>query len=314
MKKSILILALSLCIIGLSGCEKKQNNSEPTETSVTTSAASSQQTEASETESQTDAETSEQITETEQTMSVETTSEAIDSFDSLRSYINENIPEYIGGMAFLGYVSEPFDNVWDALDPEGYYPFIADIPESNIIKHTAVDGEVWCFVPADENASVAVNSIAWDAEASDYAVLDVLYRSEQGEPIVIICNGAGESPDVEINMVSGENAAKVYPLVGCINDQDCYDFTLISSSETAPVTEDELVTMARNYNFELFLHDPEYAEVTDNNDGTYTIHLYDIVDDHTATCGWYTIDAFTTIGTDDITGEQIFFGQYAALG
>lgn len=312
MKKSILIFVMSLCIIGLSGCE--QNNAESKETSATTSAVTSQQTEASATEEQTISETSEIISETEQTADVEINPEAIDSFDSLRSYIKEKIPEYMGGMAFLGYVSEPFDNVWDALDPEGYYPFIADIPESNIIKHTAVDGEVWCFVPADENASVAVNSIAWDPESEDYAVLDILYKSEKGEPIVIICNGAGESPDVEINIVSGENSAKVYPLVGCINDQDCYDFTLISSSETAPVTEEELVIMARNYTFELFLHYPEYADVTDNNDGTYTIHLYDIVDDHTATYGWYTIDALTTMGTDDLTGEQIFFGDYEALG
>lgn len=313
MKKSILIFVMSLCIIGLSGCE--QNNAESKETSATTSAVTSQQTEATTTEVQTISETSEKISGTEQTMSAETTSETIDSFDSLRSYIKENIPEYIGGMAFLGYVSEPFDNVWDALDPEGYYPFIADIPESNIIKHTAVDGEVWCFVPADENASVAVNSIAWDPESEDYAVLDVLYKSEKGEPIVIICNGAGESPDVEINIVSGDNTAKVYPLVGCINDQYCYDFTLISgSSETAPATEDELVTMARNYTFELFSHVPEYADITENNDGTYTIHLYDIFNDHTDTYGWYTIDALTTMGTDDLTGEQIFFGDYEALG
>ena len=303
---------MSLCIIGLSGCE--QNNAESKDTSATTSAVTSQQTEASATEGQTISETSEIISETKQTADVEINPEAIDSFDSLRSYIKEKIPEYMGGMAFLGYVSEPFDNVWDALDPEDYYPFIADIPEANIIKHTAVDGEVWCFVPADENASVAVNSIAWDPESEDYAVLDILYKSEKGEPIVIICNGAGESPDVEINIVSGENSAKVYPLVGCINDQDCYDFTLVSSSETAPVTEEELVIMARNYTFELFLHYPEYADVTDNNDGTYTIHLYDIVDDHTATYGWYTIDALTTMGSDDLSGEQIFFGDYEALG
>lgn len=312
MKKSILIFVMNLCIIGLSGCE--QNNAESKETSATTSAVTSQQTEASATEGQTISETSETIFETEQTADVEINPETIDSFDSLRSYIKEKIPEYMGGMAFLGYVSEPFDNVWDAFDPEGYYPFVADIPESNILKHTAVDGEVWCFVPADENASVAVNSIAWDPESEDYAVLDILYKSEKGEPIVIICNGAGESPDVEINIVSGENSAKVYPLVGCINDQDCYDFTLISSSETAPVTEEELVIMARNYTFELFLHYPEYADVTDNNDGTYTIHLYDIVDDHTATYGWYTIDALTTMGSDDLSGEQIFFGDYEALG
>ena len=50
-------------------------------------------------------------------------------------------------------------------------------------------------------------------------------------------------------------------------------------------------------------------EITDNGDGTYTIHLYEIVglgegDSHTATSAWYTVDAFG-IGTDDIFGDPI---------
>ena len=52
------------------------------------------------------------------------------------------------------------------------------------------------------------------------------------------------------------------------------------------------------------------TECTENEDGTYTIHLYEIVENekentwHTATSCWYTVDA-SGRGSDDITGAQI---------
>ena len=40
-------------------------------------------------------------------------------------------------------------------------------------------------------------------------------------------------------------------------------------------------------------------------------HLYDIVDDHTATCAWYIIDRHTLIGTDELFETEIDFSPYA---
>ena len=47
----------------------------------------------------------------------------------------------------------------------------------------------------------------------------------------------------------------------------------------------------------------------DNGNGTFTIHLYEIVNNgdgtyHTATSAWYTVDA-SGICTDDIYGDAI---------
>ena len=53
---------------------------------------------------------------------------------------------------------------------------------------------------------------------------------------------------------------------------------------------------------------PNGVEVIDNGNGTFTIHLYEIVDldglKHTATSAWYTVDAYG-VGRNDITEEPV---------
>ena len=54
---------------------------------------------------------------------------------------------------------------------------------------------------------------------------------------------------------------------------------------------------------------PNGVEVIDNGNGTFTIHLYEIVNNgdgtyHTATSAWYTVDDHG-IGTNDISGEAV---------
>lgn len=41
-----------------------------------------------------------------------------------------------------------------------------------------------------------------------------------------------------------------------------------------------------------------------NQDGTMSIHLFELLEDHTSTYAWYTVD-LNGNGTDDITGEEI---------
>lgn len=72
----------------------------------------------------------------------------------------------------------------------------------------------------------------------------------------------------------------------------------------------ELIAMARAYyEAQSGFFAPE-AECTKNEDGTYTIHLYEIVKNeegdswHTATSCWYTVDA-SGRGRDDITEAEI---------
>lgn len=80
-------------------------------------------------------------------------------------------------------------------------------------------------------------------------------------------------------------------------------------AQTIPMESGELLAMARaGYERESGFLAPE-AECLDNGDGTYTIHLYEMVPQedggwHTATSCWYTVNAFGE-GTDDIMEEQI---------
>ena len=54
---------------------------------------------------------------------------------------------------------------------------------------------------------------------------------------------------------------------------------------------------------------PPEADAQDNGDGTYTLHLCEIVPNgdgtnHTATSAWYTVNA-AGVGVDDIFGNTV---------
>ena len=80
-------------------------------------------------------------------------------------------------------------------------PFLLEIPEDRIIGET---GELFCIVPLDETATVAVNKGYWDEENEQYIYDDILYSSSTGEPILLFCNNAGWEPDTEV-YISGES-------------------------------------------------------------------------------------------------------------
>ena len=63
-------------------------------------------------------------------------------------------------------------------------PFLTAISADNIVGD---EGEVFCIVPADENATVAVNYREWNWEADEFYEAEVMYRSEIGAPILVIC-------------------------------------------------------------------------------------------------------------------------------
>ena len=107
-------------------------------------------------------------------------------------------------MAYLGYTENPIAKedlrAWlIGTNPRQLEdnPFIADIPEENIIGDC---GQLFCLIPRDENASVAVNSIHWDSSQERYFEDEVLYRSESGQPILIF-----SKPDPEYSYASTNN-------------------------------------------------------------------------------------------------------------
>ncbi|MBR4473638.1 MAG: hypothetical protein IKS55_08355 [Oscillospiraceae bacterium] len=73
--------------------------------------------------------------------------------------------------------------------------------------------------------------------------------------------------------------------------------------KSGPYTAEELGVMAQQYYMKNHGFFPPKADVEQNKDGSFTIHLYEVVDldgvKHTATSAWYTVDQYG-VGADDI--------------
>lgn len=121
----------------------------------------------------------------------------------------EQLQEYqmAAGVAFLGYVEGPMgDGYLGALSSWGYledYPFTGEIPYENYVE---TDGdEMYCVVPADPNASVAVNEWIVTGDTVDSGEAgEVLYRSESGEPIMVTCNDTFNCSNAQV-VITDEN-------------------------------------------------------------------------------------------------------------
>ncbi len=125
------------------------------------------------------------------------------------------------GMAYLGYVGGLFDEGFGAGFPAWLqetneamlleYPFIAEIDEEHIIGGA---GFLYCIVPVDENATVAINRVQWNEKTKTDEVTDVLYRSESGEPVLLFANldGIAYEADTQVFITdSNGNTCEWYP-------------------------------------------------------------------------------------------------------
>ena len=121
--------------------------------------------------------------------------------------------------AYLGYVGGLFDEGFEEGFPAWLkeanprqlekHPFLTEIDENHIIGGA---GHLYCIVPHDENASLAVNRIHWDTEAMDYVQDEVVYRMESGEPILLFANLDGNeyAADTEVVIVSENGQSCVW--------------------------------------------------------------------------------------------------------
>lgn len=76
------------------------------------------------------------------------------------------------------------------------------------------------------------------------------------------------------------------------------------SVENIAFSNEQLIEMVKNYREDKGEYIPEFIVVEDYKDNIVTIHLYDVVDGHTATSDWYYIDRNSGIG-EDLLGEKI---------
>ena len=169
--------------------------------------------------------------------------EAETSLEWLRDRID--FPTTRFGAAYLGYVGGLFEEGFEAGFPSWLletnevllleYPFIAEIDEEHIIGGA---GHLYCIVPVDENATVAINRVQWNEKTQTDEVTEVLYRSESGEPVLLFANldGVAYEADTQVFITDNNgNTCEWYPsldamsyLAPCISEAGDYlsfDFT-----------------------------------------------------------------------------------------
>ena len=86
-------------------------------------------------------------------------------------------------------------------------PFLLAIDQDHIL---GAEGQLFCIVPADENATVAVNRRPWNAETESYEEPQVLYRSESGSPILVMCPNEDWIPDTEIVITDSNGTMAIW--------------------------------------------------------------------------------------------------------
>ncbi len=94
-------------------------------------------------------------------------------------------------------------------------PFLLQIPEENIVGEW---GDLYCIVPLDEDATVAVNRGVWDDSTGQALYDEVIYRSECGDPILLFCNSGGWEPDTQLSITGPSGEVVWYP---ALNDMTC---------------------------------------------------------------------------------------------
>ena len=100
-------------------------------------------------------------------------------------------PQTMFGAVYLGYVEKGGD--WLSAADQAMleeYPFLAEIDETRIIGSS---GHLYGIVPLDENATVSVNLMRWDPKSDTEEVIEVLYRSEVGDPLLIFAAGGDDA-------------------------------------------------------------------------------------------------------------------------
>lgn len=94
-------------------------------------------------------------------------------------------------------------------------PFLTQIPAERVI---GTGGELYCIVPLDENAVVAISKGTWHEEIETYRYEQPLYFSQGGEPILLLCNNSGWEPDIQVSISGPSGEAVWYPQ---IDDNHC---------------------------------------------------------------------------------------------
>ncbi len=166
-----------------------------------------------------------------------------DSLDLLRQLLDERQQDERFAVAYIGDIdgklsdlAVPLRDWMNDTAPElcAQYTFIRSIPQERVVDDS---GSLFCVVPHDPTATVAVNRVRWNEAKGDYETVEVLYRSESGEPILLfVSNDLGSVPTDTTELLltdSHSDTLSWYPIPGMValpydyeNDRKlAYDFT-----------------------------------------------------------------------------------------
>lgn len=91
-------------------------------------------------------------------------------------------------------------------------PFLLQIPQENCI---GTEGHLFCVLPGDEQATVAVNWTPWDEATETYGETTVLYRSETGDPFLLMTANTGWCWETEVIITDSRGEVTFwYPFLG----------------------------------------------------------------------------------------------------
>ena len=124
-----------------------------------------------------------------------------DSLDLLRQELDERQQDERFAVAYIGDIDGKLSDLavplrdWINDTAPGLcaqYTFVRNIPQERVVDDS---GSLFCVVPRDPDATVVVNRIRWSEQKGDYETIEVLYRSESGEPILLFVSyDLGKTP------------------------------------------------------------------------------------------------------------------------
>ena len=169
-----------------------------------------------------------------------------DSLDLLRQLLDERQQDERLAVAYIGDINGSLSDLavplrdWINDTAPGLcaqYTFVRNIPQERVVGDS---GSLFCVVPRDPNATVAVNRVRWNEAKGGYETVEVLYRSESGEPILLfVSNDLGTVPTDTTELLltdSHPDTLSWHPIPGIValpydyeNDRKlAYDFTFYS--------------------------------------------------------------------------------------
>lgn len=137
-------------------------------------------------------------------------------------------PGVLFGVAYLGYVGGLFEEGFETGLPQWLwetneamlraYPFIGEIDANHMAGGA---GHLYCIVPMDENATVAINRVRWNGQTQTEEITQGLYRSETGEPVLLFANLDDIPSQADTQVIITDNDGNICQWYPTLDEQGC---------------------------------------------------------------------------------------------